>query len=449
MTLADEMAGLEIAAAVEPIQALDLFAGTGWGVACHRLGIIEHGVELMAEAVATREANGMSTIYRDVWEGLDRPTLITDAVREARRSALGRIHDGTASHYDLLIASPPCQTFSVAGGGAGRRALNEVLQAIAERDYLDPAALKAFGERHDERTALVLSPLAYIARDLPRIVVLEQVPTVLPVWEACADVMRSWGYSVVTAVLSSEQYGVPQTRKRAILIGRWDAEAKMPTPTHSAYYPRDPKRLDPGVLPWVSMADALGRIEALRSNYNTGRGTNAGERGERKASQPAPTVTSKVNRNLWRFAGAGATAAQTSQQRQREQDEPAHTITGAGSAAWTHDRPATTIQGDARVWAPGHKVNADDEARLGQDAARERYGDRAGTTAQRVTVEEAAALQSYPVGFRWDVDYLDPRDGKRKPVSQSRRYLQVGNAVPPLLAEAVLRAALGLEAGRD
>lgn len=29
--------------------ALDLFAGTGWGVACQRLGIEEYGVEIMPE----------------------------------------------------------------------------------------------------------------------------------------------------------------------------------------------------------------------------------------------------------------------------------------------------------------------------------------------------------------------------------------------------------------
>lgn len=34
--------------------ALDLFAGTGWGVACQALGIEEYGVEIMPEAIATR-----------------------------------------------------------------------------------------------------------------------------------------------------------------------------------------------------------------------------------------------------------------------------------------------------------------------------------------------------------------------------------------------------------
>ena len=229
---------------MEPeIDALDLFAGTGWGVACQRLGIPERGVELMEEAVATRTANGMETVYRDVWEGL----LLSH-----------EMHVLLYGVYKLLIASPPCQTFSVAGKGAGRAALNEVIEAIRLHAYKDPQALLQFGEKHDMRTALVLTPLAYVYRDRPQYVALEQVPTVLPVWEACAEVMREWGYDVKTAVLYAEQYGVPQTRKRAILVARLDGPVALPEPTHSRYYSGNPTKLDPGVLPWVSMAEALG-----------------------------------------------------------------------------------------------------------------------------------------------------------------------------------------------
>ena len=234
------------------IKALDLFAGTGWGVACQRLGIDEAGVEIMPEAVATREANGMHTLYRDVWDGLQNPVTLAAFYQWCADG-------GTPGEfYDLLIASPPCQTFSLAGKGAGRAALDEVIEAISLHAYKDPAALLAFGEKHDMRTALVLTPLAHVWRDRPRLVALEQVPTVLPVWEACADVMRELGYSVKVAVLNAEQYGVPQTRRRAILVARLDGEVQLPTPTHSRYYSSNPTKLDPGVKKWVSMAEALG-----------------------------------------------------------------------------------------------------------------------------------------------------------------------------------------------
>lgn len=388
------------------MKALDLFAGTGWGVACQRLGIHEQGVEIMPEAIASRDAAGMETIYHDVWDGLE-STAPMD--------------------YDLGIASPPCQTFSAAGAGAGRKALDVVLRLIDEGAYHRLADLRAFGESHDPRTALVLTPLAYAMRDTPRAIVWEQVPPVLPVWEAAAVKLREVGYSVVTGIVNAEQYGVPQTRRRAILVARWDGEAKLPTPTHSRYYSRDPKRLDDGVKPWVSMAEALGWEVApgeatvrtsmgtpkvddrngsheldpaarpahtitsksnsvtLRSNYGTG--GDPEKRGERAANEPAATITSKADRSKWVYAGAGATAEKTAGQIPRELDEPAHTVTGKGTATFR---------------------TRDDSDRV------------------RLTAEEAAVLQSYPADF--------PFQG-----TKTKRFLQIGNAVPPLLAEAILR----------
>jgi DNA (cytosine-5)-methyltransferase 1 len=371
--------------------ALDLFAGTGWGVACQALGIEEYGVEIMPEAVATRAANGMTTIYNDVWEGLSND-LIESRAGYGREAAEAMAARGVPFReiYEILIASPPCQTFSMAGGGAGRRALNEVLKLIDEKAYQDVAELRAFGEAHDPRTALVLTPLAHVFRDVPTYIVFEQVPPVLPVWERCAEEMRRWGYSVWTGIVNAEQYGVPQTRRRAILIARCDGgEAAMPTPTHSRYYSRDPKRLDPDVEPWVSMAEALGWGMTDRPFVTAGNavgraegvggsGGKAAARGERPADEPAPTMASKADRNLW-------------------EERPAFTVTGGGSAT-----------GGAEVF--GRR-------------AREAMGNP-----ERVTVEEAAALQSYPAGFEWCG-------------TKTKRFLQIGNAVPPLMAEAILKAA--------
>jgi DNA (cytosine-5)-methyltransferase 1 len=355
--------------------ALDLFAGTGWGLACQRLGIPEYGVELMPEAVATRDAAGMHTTYRDVWDGLADPTLIPE--------------------HDLLIASPPCQTFSMAGKGAGRAALDDVLHLIstgawaqkgtALRDAASAAGL-------DDRTALVLSPLAYVAHSMPTHVVLEQVPTVLPVWEAVAEQLRELGYSVATGVLNAEQYGVPQTRRRAILIARRDgAEAVMPTPTHSRYYAREPERRDPGVLPWVSMATALGWGMTER---------------------PSPTITG---------GGTETGGAEPIAKLARYTSRP----------DWVYRRPSPTVVATRRS-SSGMLIG-----RQLDDGSRTDVGGHSGTVGLRkgmlpgvrVTAAEAALLQSYPGDF--------PFQG-----AKGKQFLQIGNAVPPLLGQAIITAAL-------
>lgn len=406
-----------------PLIALDDFAGTGWGVACRRLGIDERGVEIMPEARATRAANGMTTVGADVWEHLA-------ATAE------------TPLAYDLLISSPPCQTFSMAGGGAGRRALDEVVGLIDDRAYTDVERLRAFGEAHDLRTALVLTPLVRVYRDAPTFVVLEQVPPVLPVWERMAVELRRWGYSVATGVLNAEQYGVPQTRRRAVLIARADGvEAKMPTPTHSRYYSRDPKRLDPGVLPWVSMAEALGWGMTARpfvtAGNAVGRAEGIGGSGG-KADRTPRGLLGASDRAAWRgaedgytyrgdesshavtmlrrdearstalvrveesetlpvgveitvplrrieprrmrFAGAGSTAQQTSGQTPREGELPAHTVTCAQSAAWVDEGGRYTARHGRRG---GGAAELPARLRLADGAERQAAHEDEGVSANR------------------------------------------------------------------
>lgn len=161
-------------------------------------------------------------IYRNVWSGF--------------------FHEHLVPEHDLYIASPPCQTFSMAGKGEGRKALDDVLGLIDEQAFVSGYRLERLTNERDldPRTALVLTPLAHIYHHRPRLVALEQVPEVLPVWHAYAAVLRSFGYSVWTGIMRAEQYGVPQTRKRAILMARLDGKVQPPTPTHSRYYSTDP-----------------------------------------------------------------------------------------------------------------------------------------------------------------------------------------------------------------
>ncbi|QEA30410.1 DNA cytosine methyltransferase [Microbacterium sp. CBA3102] len=395
--------------------AVDHFAGVGWGVAAHRLDIREYGVDNAGSLIRIRSANSMRTIYRDVWSGLFHPWLVPN--------------------HRLYIASPPCQTFSMAGHGEGRAALDDVLTAIDEERWKDAASLHGLTEHMDPRTALVLTPLAHIWAHRPELVALEQVPEVLPVWHAIARVLRTFGYSVWAGILRAEQYGVPQTRKRAILMARLDGKVSPPAPTHSRYYSTEPTILDPGVKKWVSMAEALGFDGAgrvLRSNYSDG---STGELGERDGDEPSPTLTSKADRMKWvaRKAMGSGMVKRHGERPGRSLDQPAFTIRGnaggmePGSFVFREelrdwewlDAPATTVAGDPRITAREHHE----------------HGEQSGTSL-RLTYLEAAALQSFPNDMAW-------------PGNQGERFLAIGNAVPPLLAQAVLSALLAPAGERD
>ncbi len=362
------------------VTSLDVFAGVGWGVACQWLGVREYGVEIAKSAIRLRTANGMRTIYRDVWSGLFHEHLVPD--------------------HDLYIASPPCQTFSMAGKGEGRKALDDVLGLIDDLAYISGYRLERLTTKRDldPRTALVLTPLAHIYRHRPRLVALEQVPEVLPVWHAYANVMRELGYSVHVEIMRAEQFGVPQTRKRAILMARLDGKVQPPAPTHSRYYSADPGRLDPGVEKWVSMADAIG--------FGL-------------ASRPSPTITG---------GGTETGGAEPIAHMRRWTDLP----------EWVTERPAPTVVATRRS-AGGMLIGR----QLG-DGSRMDVGGRSGEiglsdgqlAGVRVTVEEAAALQSFPP----DLVLLG---------TQSEKHLAIGNAVPPLMAAAILGALLAPPAERD
>lgn len=232
--------------------AIDLFAGAGgWDIAAKQIGLRVMGIEWDEAACLTRKAAGLNTIKASVLD-VDPAQFI-----------------GTRG----LIASPPCQTFSMAGKGEGRKALDDVLAAIDDMtEGRDPWEARQVS---DERTRLVLEPLRWAMVLQPEWIAWEQVPTVLPVWERCADVLRSMGYAVATGNLQAEQYGVPQTRKRAVLVAR-RAVAELPEPTHTKYSKGKPRQAG-DLLPWVSMAEALGWGQDARPSMTvTGGGTDTG-----------------------------------------------------------------------------------------------------------------------------------------------------------------------------
>ena len=360
---------------------LDLFAGAGgWDEGARMAGFQGRilGVELDHAACRTGVAAGHWRVRADV------------ATFPLRHLA-GRVAG--------VVLSPPCPTWSAAGDGAGKVDIGNVLRLIA--DYAAGREPGVYGWV-DTRSALTAQPMRYVAELAPRWIALEQVPPVLPIWQYTAELLRKRGYRTWCGVLSAEEYGVPQTRKRAILVASLDGPVGPPAPTHQAYVAGRAPEVDDDLFgsplpPPVSMATALGWNESARvvSNYGTGGDSQA--RGERTGAEPAATVTSKVDRNVVYLAPAGVTS---------------------------QTRPSTTVLGDARIGHPGHK-------------GREQRGESMFAEGSvRVTVQEAGILQ----GFRADYPWLG---------TKSEQYLQCGNAVPPPVAAAVLRPLLASFADRE
>ncbi|MEU7010393.1 DNA cytosine methyltransferase [Streptomyces sp. NPDC046332] len=256
----------------------DLFAGPGGiDIAARQLGIHLTGIEWEPSAVATRRAAGLPTIHGDVRQ--------QDSLK--------------FPNEEVLAGGPPCQTFSIGGTGKGRHALDTLVTAVKRsgiRGYL------TVPEGLDERTALVLEPLRWILDAIEDLhpyysIVLEQVPAVLPIWEAYAEVLTAYGYSTAAGVLNAEEYGVPQTRRRAALVARLDRPVTLPAPTHRRYAKGQPQTAgDPSLLPWRSMADALPERGPFTVVSNYGTGGDPKRRGRRSSTEPAFTVTGKISR---------------------------------------------------------------------------------------------------------------------------------------------------------
>ena len=321
------------------VGAIVLFSGGGGSTLGLKMAGVTNtiGVEFEKPIADVARRNGHRTVCTDV--------------RKLRPTAVRAQLD---PHKHLLVqSSPPCPGFSRAGLQKGLSDLPALIGAMKQLKDLNDGPVNAIrAERlrvqleavqHDARSALSFDTIRWIADLQPEWVMLEQVPAVLPLWEAYAEVLEAWGYSVRAGYVNSEQFGVPQTRKRAELAASRVSLVEPLKPTHSRYYPRTPDKLDLGVQPWVSMAQALtkgigdgygltarpsftvtgggtdtggaepfgtqaresmkaaqvggGGSRVMRSNYGTG--GDPRNRGERSQDEPAPTVTTKIGRNKW------------------------------------------------------------------------------------------------------------------------------------------------------
>jgi DNA (cytosine-5)-methyltransferase 1 len=226
---------------VIPFDAVDLFAGPGgWSEGMKQLGMRDLGLELDDAACRTRYAAGHATWQVDV-------TTVDPCMF---RGVPG------------LIASPPCQDFSTAGGMAGRGgAKGRLVDVVPE----------------------------WVAKMEPRWVACEQVVGVLPIWQEHAHLYRELGYSVWTGILDAADFGVPQNRLRAILVASIDGVALPPEPTHGG------TSLFGELKDRVALADVLGVKPGWV--YDSGQNSTTKDgpvRYVRSCDRPAGTLTTKA-----------------------------------------------------------------------------------------------------------------------------------------------------------
>lgn len=188
--------------------------------------------------------------------------------------------------------------------------------------------------------------------------------------------LASLGYEVRASVLDAADYGVPQFRKRLFIVGMKEAPFSFPAATHG----------ESRETPHATSADAL--QNAPEDIPNTARITYA----KKPVLRPQPWDGMLVN-------GGG---------RPINPEEPSQTIPASAGGNRTHilDPDGTLVEYHAHLMKGG----------------KPRKGDVPGV--RRLTVRESARLQSFPD----EHVFIGP---------QSSRYRQVGNAVPPILAEAV------------
>ncbi|RYG99733.1 MAG: DNA cytosine methyltransferase [Alphaproteobacteria bacterium] len=293
---------------------------------------------------------------------------------------------------DVLVGGPPCQGFSVYNHQRGM---------------------------HDERSSLYLEYLRIVAGLRPNWIVLENVTGMTSAGggaavKAIIEGLGNLGYKVEAKILRAEEYGVPQERRRLVFIGnRVGLPIEFPAPTHG-----------PGLLPFVTIKDAIGDLPRLQNGEERG---VIGYRTEPKSDYQAElrdgsngvdnhaaAKLSKVNLDRLKHIPQGGSwrdipidLLPEGMKRAKRSD---HTKR-YGRLRWNGLASTILTKCDPHWGAYFHP----DQDRT-------------------LTVREAARLQAFPDWFEFKG-------------SRTEQYVQVGNAVPPLLGRAIARVLARISGG--
>jgi DNA (cytosine-5)-methyltransferase 1 len=176
---------------------IDLFSGCG-GLSCG-LELAGHkcilGVDADRDAMKTFEANHHHA-----------KAYLGD-IKKLTSHKLAELLDG--QKVDMVVGGPPCQGFSTVGRG----------------------------EVKDERNMLFKEFVRIVSLTQPKIILFENVTGLVArknqkILEQIYAQFEKLGYSMGSRVLSAEDYGVPERRRRTIIMGVKGGECVFPEITH-------------------------------------------------------------------------------------------------------------------------------------------------------------------------------------------------------------------------
>lgn len=288
---------------------------------------------------------------------------------------------------DVIVGGPPCQGYSVYNH---------------QRGIADP------------RAGLFREYLRIVREIQPRWLVMENVTGITSIAnggivQEIINGMHELGYRVDMKILKAEEYGVPQERRRIFFIAtNTEFPIRFPEPTHG-----------PDLLPFVTIWDAISDLPVLKN-------------GEKSANKSYRTAPQNGYQALLR--GDCATVANHSASRlSRVNEERMRHIPPGGS--WRE------IPHDLLPAGMKRAKRSDHTKRYGRPRKTDlactiltkcdlHWGAYIHPTQDRsFTVREAARLQSFPDFFQFQG-------------SITEQFVQVGNAVPPLLGKRVAETLL-------
>ena len=307
---------------------------------------------------------------------------------------------------DLVAGGPPCQGFSM----AGKRVKDDV------------------------RNQLVFAYIDFIQMVRPKLILFENVkgftyafdkkdnPDAVPYSVIVVDRLKKMGYDVSAQVIDFSEYGVPQRRKRFILVGVQKSVKKRAGDfVKKLKENRDSFLSERGLSKDTAIIDAISDL--LRSN-----GTVPTPDRKNFLSGVYGEVTSHYQEYMRQgvegqipqshsFARHGADKLACYKKLLAEYPVKGKRIDGKAREAWGIKQRGLFIL-DGKDVAPTITNMPDDYLHYQEPRI--------------MTVRECARIQSFPDWYEFKSKYTTGGDQRKKEVP---RYSQVGNAIPPLFAE--------------